>query len=82
MEEKTEIMQLPAVYLRGEVVACEPEWKNLDFPKLQVLANALGGKLGYVKVRAVYEPVDSHLCSHYQCYRPAQTNSDECGDHG
>jgi hypothetical protein len=82
MEETTEIIQLPAIYRDGEVVAIRPEWKDLEYAKLQILASGAGGKLGYVKVRATYSSLETRHCSHYKCYRPAQPNSDECGDHG
>lgn len=83
MEDNTEIVQLPALFRNGEIVALRLEWKDLDNQKLRLLAMGVGGTLGYVKMRATYTPLEVEMCNHFDCNALASApGTYDCGRHG
>lgn len=81
MEEKTEIVQMPAIYRNGECVAILVDWHTMDANKLNAIAKSLHGTLGYRKMRATYSDLEVELCNHYECHNPAVKGTFECERH-
>lgn len=79
MSEKSEIVQIPAVYKDGKEILWMPEWKSLRYDEIRDIAKGIGGVVGYKKVRATYTEIDQTLCTHYNCTAIAKPGTYDCG---
>lgn len=77
---ESEIVQFPAIIKDGVTIVSGPDLTSLTRSDMVAMANLLGGVVAYVKVRAVYEVLETALCTAYECYRPADKTT-RCKDH-
>lgn len=80
MAESTELVELPAIVLGGQISIADPTMRAMSKSSLRLLANTMEGQLIWVKRRVVYEELETPLCTHQDCWRPAK-DALECGDH-
>lgn len=79
MEEYSDIVQVPVVYVNGDVLRPLDQYSKLDMPTLRDIADVMGGEVRHLKLRATYSLVETNLCGHRDCYRPAKNG--RCSDH-
>lgn len=69
-EGLTEIVEIPAVAVDGQIVLQDPALAKLDYAALKVVAKAMDGEVIYVKMRLIYEKLEVELCGFPSCHRP------------
>ncbi len=75
------VVELPAfVGPTGQIDILAESLAKVPYDKLYSIAREAGLKIIYVKVRAVYEPLETPLCTHKECYRPVGQDK-VCSDH-
>jgi hypothetical protein len=82
----TDIVQLPAIKKGNMVQAFPPEILKLDEHQLRNMAIVMGGELVFIKLRAVYTPLQDEetMCTHKDCWRPVDRTKEtlKCDTHG
>jgi hypothetical protein len=78
---QTELAEIPVIIVNGEIQLISPEFKKLSPQTLRDMAEAMSGILGYLKVRATYDLVESQHCVTKGCWRPAVEGTIKCDDH-
>ena len=78
------IVEMPAILSKDgkEILHQFPEMISLSMVNLEALANALDGKIGWLKMRAVYSELETPLCATRNCTRPTKNTNRKCADHG
>lgn len=80
MEEYTDIVQVPSIYVKGAPLQPISDYSKLPLSTLREIAEVMNGEVRYLKLRATYSLVETDLCSYRDCYRPAHKNG-RCDDH-
>lgn len=78
----TDIVQLPAFKMaNGSVTVPPPDMLKLKNADLNAAAAMLGATVVWFKMRATYSVVENPLCTYKDCFRPATSDGNYCGDH-
>jgi hypothetical protein len=79
--DQTELVELPVIIVNGAVQLISPEFKKLSVDVLADMALAMDGEIGYLKVRAHYQPIEGQHCVVKNCWRPAVNSGYKCDTH-
>lgn len=78
----TECTQIPAILKRdGSYHPYDPEFQNLPDRMRDQIAQLVGGKVVWIKVRRQYLALDSNHCTHKDCYSLVSNSNDRCDSH-
>ena len=80
-QEQTELVEIPVIIVNQEVQLISPEFKILSQSILKDMAVAMGGVVGYLKVRAHYSRLETQHCTSEGCWRPAMVDEHRCDSH-
>lgn len=78
---QTELVEIPVIIVHNEVQLISPEFKALSDDTLKNMAIVMGGIVGYLKVRAYYQTVETQHCTKQGCWRPAVEGAHRCDSH-
>lgn len=79
--EQTELVEIPVIIADNQIQLISPEFKKLSPAVLRDIAYSMDGIIGYVKVRARYEMIESEHCTYQGCWRPVVKDTIRCDSH-
>lgn len=78
---QTELVEIPVIIIDSSVKLQSPAFRSLSREILADMATAMGGEVGYLKVRAYYKTVETQMCTSKECWRPAVEGTYKCDSH-
>lgn len=80
-EEMTEIVEVPAIAVNGEIKVQTPELRRLNASQLKEWATVMGGEVLYIKMRITYTECETQFCCATECWNLPISNTLWCQDH-
>ena len=66
--EMSAVTEVPVIKIGEQIIHLGGDFMALPREIQQETARGMGGKLIWLKVEAVYTPINSNMCTHQGCY--------------